>query len=711
MNHRPPLNCTQPSETDIKVVCADTASGRVSLFSQRSKDAPASSVKICPWQETLKRRVREKRPEEPKTPPSTAYLNSSQNGERTVFPEIAEEVRLLFYILIYRLLPRQPNNGLMDGLMDGLKRMGSSAIGRKNKKTRTGDRKMHVCYFCAKHFRRIDRHILRKHKQERVVQIITSLKDDEEKKKRFKLITRSGDYQHNCEVIAAKSGQLMLVYGAVVLDEGNHGKYLPCPFCFGFMLARNLWQHRNVCVAKEEIDWGTNNAVPSILVESRAMLLLRTDPSVDQAFAKAILCRLATDEIGDLACTDAVMLHYGKSRFNALGEPGSDSIRQEMRVMARLVMHMRGMLGVKVALIDLIINPSHLNDLLNGIKQLCEWKVERGKKPTFEKPNLAVRIAYCLSKFSISYALQLSNALNVEDEVTLRRFVTSWQMVTKTQISPVALTCIRRNPNRQVEVLPLTRDLVEVNKKTISIIREAIQKIRDNDTSRALWSQLCRAVLARVIIFNARRAGEAPRLTLDNWDAKMCFDDAINTCKEITNSLSEVELEMGSQLQLIRIVGKKGNVVPVLLTKEVVEGMEALLEIRHHESVDIHPDNFYFFAATSGSLLNMRGWDAVRSMVSSTDGLAKPENLRSTLFRKYVATVGHLLNLDCTEYGWFNRHFGHGENVHQFFYNLHSDAVEMAKAGTVLTALDGGNIAAMIKSGVKKLTEITKGGT
>ena len=100
-----------------------------------------------------------------------------------------------------------------------------------------------------------------------------------------------------------------------------------------------------------------------------------------------------------------------------------------------------------------------------------------------------------------------------------------------------------------------------------------------------------------------------------------------------------------------------GRRVPIILTPDVIEAMDMLIETR--TAVGVATKNRYVFAAPTRNSLNpLRGNDCLSSVVQKVDeavGLKLPEAIQSIKMRKYVATVSQILNLQDNELDWLAR--------------------------------------------------------
>ena len=156
---------------------------------------------------------------------------------------------------------------------------------------------------------------------------------------------------------------------------------------------------------------------------------------------------------------------------------------------------------------------------------------------------------------------------------------------------------------------------------------------------------------------------------------------------DIQDSLMPVEKELCKRLQLLRIVEKRGRVVPVLRTPDVKVAIDALLANR--SKVCINAENPFLFARVNSSSSCLRGWDSLKLTVTEVE-LKRPELITSTRLRKYAVPVYQILDLIKSELNRLAKHLGHEISVHREFYQLQHSTLELAKVGRMLIAVDEG---------------------
>ena len=102
-------------------------------------------------------------------------------------------------------------------------------------------------------------------------------------------------------------------------------------------------------------------------------------------------------------------------------------------------------------------------------------------------------------------------------------------------------------------------------------------------------------------------------------------------------------------LDLLQVIGKRGRIVPIILTKDVKEAIDLIVKKR--QEVGVSADNKYVFARPNQhSQSYVRGWDSLKEILGQVGDLERPDLITSTKLRKYIATVAQVCVSDTTYY-------------------------------------------------------------
>lgn len=301
-------------------------------------------------------------------------------------------------------------------------------------------------------------------------------------------------------------------------------------------------------------------------------------------------------------------------------------------VLGRLVLTLQEISKTSVSLVD-VLKPDSFDLVVQATKKLCVTQTEKHKRPEFGMPSLALKIGYALKKCaSIERGMALRK-MNLKLDRILTAFLKIMELEWSVRISSNALSTLYKRKMNQTQLLPLTSDLIKLNKSITDNINKFHIQLEGLCT-RENWQALACYTLGRIILFNKRRSGEAAKMTIENFNSRPLWSE--QSTDEIKHSLTPFEKKLTEKLQIVEIEGKRGRKVAVLLTEETKKSIELLIETR--EKCEVDKTNPYVFAASKYSLKHLRGHDCLARICKNAD-LQNPQDINSTKLRKYIATV------------------------------------------------------------------------
>lgn len=550
--------------------------------------------------------------------------------------------------------------------------------------------KLHACTFCQKLIVNIGRHLSTKHSNESEVAKLLSLPNNSESRKAgFTDLLKVGDFYHNISVLSQKKGELILIRRPTKseIKFKKYADYGPCPNCLGFLLKKHIWVHiKNNCNVKRNTG-NIYDRTKNYVAESNAILNgMHGKPFTDE-FISNIVSKLRDDEIGKTCTDDDLILQYGSMQFEKYGTTQCELTRQNMRQMGRLLIKLREIdkEGDGSKDLSIYINPGKFDLIIQATKLLCVTQAGTYQRPEFSIPSLALKIGHGIRKCAGYLRGTALRRQNSGEDNSIQSFLHLMDLEWSTRISSNALSTLHNRKLNSEELLPLTTDLMKLNKHINTSISSLVQEVKHACNQQA-WNKLACLVLSRIILFNKRRSGEASKLTINQYLSKPSWTQGN---EEIKKSLTPVETKLAERLGIVEILGKRGRKVHIILTPEAITAIDLLLMKRKEGNVDL--ENQFVFAYSNNSLGHLRGHDCVRKVTSEVD-LKYPQRVSSTKLRKYVATVTQIMNLTENETDWLARHLGHDVRVHREFYRLHESTVELTKISRLLLAVDKGDV-------------------
>ena len=191
----------------------------------------------------------------------------------------------------------------------------------------------HICYYCGHANLKMSRHFRDVHPDEPdVINILNKKLNSPERTAAFTLLRRKGDFLHNCAVLKEKTGVLIPVRRPLKEDNVEVSDFIPCIYCLGFLLKRNICDHLKTCAYK------ISKHLPSLhSVVRQCQVILRrmTTVGTNENWEK-ILTALRSDDVGNYIRNDPTLCTYGNNLTVRDGFEQRKYIRDKLRIIATL---------------------------------------------------------------------------------------------------------------------------------------------------------------------------------------------------------------------------------------------------------------------------------------------------------------------------------------------------------------------------------------
>mgnify|MGYP001793677343 CR=1 FL=1 len=536
--------------------------------------------------------------------------------------------------------------------------------------------KRFYCAFCEQPLAKIMRHYKCKHKKERQVAQIMACKSKAIRDNLMTKLRNLGNHLHNLEVLKSGEGQLKVVYRPK--QERGHvvWNYVPCTYCLGYYLKSDLWKHVQRCPLRE------GKAAVGIRHVELGRALLPVPKDTSKKLWK-IITSMYDDSVANIIRSDGLIMALGEHLLFKHGHDRSryGILRGQMRMLGRLLQQLRSMYGENHKWrLEHFINPKYFQEVVTATRKLAGYKEDHC---SYSKPSLALKLGSCLKKCAV---ILKGKAIAVDDEAKIKvitRFVELHELEWNVKISCTAHRNISHAKQNNVTLPPLSNDVKLLADFLKREITEEMQKLKRDNRDKEAYSELQQALLTLLIVFNRRRAGEVSKMTLRDYGGQ---HDPMDQAEEY--DMSELEKNLCSYFKRVQVVGKRGRLVPILLTPLMTEALSLLFNCR--DEMKISADNIYMFACMyAGSENHIRGTETLRRY-SAACGAERPEALRSTKLRKHIATMTQVLDLRDNELDVVAQFLGHNIQVHREYYRLPESTVQTVKVSKILLALEQG---------------------
>jgi len=133
--------------------------------------------------------------------------------------------------------------------------------------------KKYYCPFCSLSFSKLARHMEGVHREEaEVARFLALPKKSESRCTLLRKLSLEGNYKHNCKVLQDNSGTLIPMRRPS--KHFSPDKFLPCQFCLGFFMKREIWRHRKHCTMNTISTSNAADLGPSRRCQGKGSLLL-----------------------------------------------------------------------------------------------------------------------------------------------------------------------------------------------------------------------------------------------------------------------------------------------------------------------------------------------------------------------------------------------------------------------------------------------------
>lgn len=542
----------------------------------------------------------------------------------------------------------------------------------KNTSSRRVYDKKQCCLFCDKLYSQITKHWYSAHKTHPLVLEISQENDRKQKLALITLLRNKGNHFHNCAVLKAGTGTLLVAYR----PKGNPKSwedYRPCPSCLGYYIKTDLYRHRcKVRLTK-----------PGGRVASRALLLLPCPVSCRPEVLE-IISEMRDGPVKEAIHGDPLLLKLASRLFMRHGHSNRENMRAKLREMGRLINELKTFDALKNATLADCLKPKWFKTVITAVRSLAKFDQKAMK---YKHPSVAIKLGHTIRKCC---QILKGQGIETSDKQLTKdagQFLDLCDLEWCEEVSHKATKELYERKRNATKRLPLAEDTVKlVNFLKQGMKDNASKLINPGDDFSSTWRLVAELALTYLIIFNRRRQGEVSKLKI------LEFSKAIrgSTNPDIERCLTKGEQQLCRRYYRVEIPGKRGRTVPVLMDLKVFETLTLLNKSRMKAGVS--RDNPYVFGCNMYSSVSyIRGSDCLRKF-SVDCGAEHPHTLTSTSFRKHVATMTQVMEFGENDLESLARHMGHEIGVHREHYRLPEDTLQLAKLSKLLLLMEQGKV-------------------
>lgn len=372
------------------------------------------------------------------------------------------------------------------------------------------------------------------------------------------LLLNTSTFKHNRRVLSQKEGILCPVRlplkGSKTLKATD---FAFCTMCNGlFKRGRNLKNHcLDHCSQRSEEQ--RQNSVELKKSSKRVALDLPEDVSMDMI---GLISSMRDDHITQSVKKDGLILYVGQRFLERDDKDSAHShVRERMRKLAVLVQKM----GVEN--MSAVIDPANWT-------LLCDTARSEFTPSGQMKLGIYVRrAAELLENVSIQSNSDVPRQ-RIKDFLHL--LTTEWKHRIGHQAGLKAEQK-RFTDDPKVNMLPVSNDVHTIRNHLDNAVSECVELYRKGDGNSILSKKM---LACKATVFNKRRGMEFIKSTKAEIETALSRQANPQDVAEFSEHLSEIEKKLAGKIKLIRVKGKQGKIVPVLLEPDDFILLEYLIK-------------------------------------------------------------------------------------------------------------------------------------
>ena len=468
-------------------------------------------------------------------------------------------------------------------------------------------------------------------------------------------------------------------------NQGSNKNLIMCSSCSSFISKYAMSRHARLC-----------NDSPSYPVSAEML-----SNEIDENFQKEILCGMRDDSVKTYFEKDKAIIQYGNYLYKGRYKDKSKSVehrkslRNQMRQLARIYLDYEDRKPPVTRFNNALdmFNKSNFFILMKSVESLSASEKDSGESI---KSGFKLSCYYLLLSAAKYFRAQFLQEDNLENSTLVENFISVLKMNEKIYFSDsrVALDQKRQRFARKPKSMPIKEDML--------LLRQHIQLTLKNTFKHVTQSELAispqdyitirNAVCTKLTLLNARRGGEAARLTLTDFKEGL-QDEWID--KFHYGNLDELDKKLVDQVKICYQSGKgTKRLVPLLIPVDCLDSLELITNKVNRNIVGIAIDNPFVFSPTNTSNKSyhnhVSGWHILKDVCKPLQ-LSNADLINATKNRHYISTLYANLNVpNPKDRDLFYDHMGHDPGMNRDNYQCPPAISEATSVWKHLSMLNDG---------------------
>lgn len=448
--------------------------------------------------------------------------------------------------------------------------------------------------------------------------------------------------------------------------------YMTCFSCLGTYSITNLRHHVKICTANalngERIVMKLSRIVES-RIHQRACYKLKTD----------IFPIMQEDDIVRIIRFDWLIIIYGNmlciKHTDVFNE---DLIRSKLRLAGRLLLEIKSF-SVGVTDFASIFDSELYDPLVNAIRLVGKFDYSTNHYNSPSTSAAAVTEIRDISKVLIGEYIRKKNFDGIRETELFIKLMDTEISVT---INKGVINSQAMMKREKTERLPTTQDIKLLAAYADREKNRYFSQLQKGFTLEC-WRKLSEMTMVSLMIFNRRRVGDIQNIKVIEFEHREFLGG------DLFLSLSEKDKKIAQRYARMKVRGKLGRTVPVLIKPDILQCLQLI--ISHRKDAGIQDGNIFLFALPTkmGTRVKVINAGTVICKLSVLCGAKDPKTLRGTMIRKHLASTCISMELDDNAVAEVADFMGHSEKVHRDHYRRNPMSREVVQMSQLLEAALG----------------------
>ena len=226
-----------------------------------------------------------------------------------------------------------------------------------------------------------------------------------------------------------------------------------------------------------------------------------------QQLSDNVLPIMALDNISSVVRQDDTILMVGSTLIENRGNEKSVEVSQQMRLLARVLIQVRGLCKNPSLSLQDILKPEHFDNIIASARDLGGYSSDSTitSQDRFRAPSTAVKCGYALKKAAFVVKGQALRRKDMATKKDVDLFMELYEGEWSSKVTSQALKNLSYKKHNKPQLLPITNDLLALRAFLADGISDLTKEVSKNAVKEN-WRKLAIFALARLIIFNKRRS-------------------------------------------------------------------------------------------------------------------------------------------------------------------------------------------------------------